>query len=313
MTPLVSICILTYNQKDYVSQMLDSMLSQKVDFEYEILIHDDASTDGTADIIRQYAEKHPEIIRPLFEEENQFSKSEIKNISGIYNFPRVRGRYIAMCEGDDYWTDTDKLKIQVKYMEAHPDCSLCFHSSYRINIQVSGNKLMRPYKGTRRLTPEQIIDKPSGYPTASLMMRADLMNELPDFYMKAPIGDIPMQLVMANGGYGYYIDQPMCAYRYFTPGSWSRDMFTGKDYIEKQNKYMNQMLEMYDSFNEYSGHRFESAVESAKKRLIFGNAVNTRNWDIILDRSNRKYFSELAFRDKTYLWLLKTAKKLKAK
>ncbi|MDO4939102.1 MAG: glycosyltransferase [Lachnospiraceae bacterium] len=309
MTPLVSICILTYNHEKYVAQMLDSMLSQKTDFGFEILMHDDASTDRTADIIKGYAQKYPEIIKPLFEEENQFSKSEIKNISGIYNFPRVQGKYIAMCEGDDYWTDDNKLAVQTEYMEAHPDCSLCFHSAHRINIDVAGSKLMRPYDRTRTVSPEDIIDKSSGYPTASLLMRADLMKILPDFYMKAPIGDIPMQLTMAAGGYGYYIDRPMCAYRYFAPGSWSRDMLNGSGYIDKQNKYLHQMLEMYDSFNEFSDYRFASSVESAKKRIAFGNAVNIRDWKSIFSDKNRAFLKELPFKDRTYLWLQKTMKK----
>lgn len=313
MTPLVSICILTYNHEEYVSQMLDSMLSQRTDFGFEILIHDDASTDRTADIIKGYAEKYPEIIKPVFEEENQFSKSEIKNISGIYNFPRALGKYIAMCEGDDYWTDDEKLKLQVEYMENHPECSLCLHSAHRINIGVTGDKLMRPYKESREVSPDEIIDKSSGYPTASLLMRADLMKALPDFYMKAPIGDIPMQLTMAAGGYGYYMDRPMCAYRYFAPGSWTRDMIEGSDAAAKQDLYLKQMTDMYDSFNDFSGHRFESAVESAKQRLVFGNAVNTRRWEIILDKSNKRYFSEMPFRDRVYLWLQKKMKKQKAR
>lgn len=313
MTPLVSICTLTYNQKEYVAQMLDSMLSQKTDFDFEILIHDDASTDGTADIIKDYAKQHPDIIKPLFEEENQFSKSDIKNISGIYNFPRAAGRYIAMCEGDDYWTDDRKLAVQVGYMESHPDCTLCFHSAHRINMGVSGDKLMRPYNNTRIVSPEEIIDKTSGYPTASLLMRADLMKALPDFYMKAPIGDIPMQLTMAAGGYGFYIDKPMCAYRYFAPGSWSKDMFSGSDYVDKQNLYLSQMLKMYDSFNEFTKHRFNSAVENAKNRITFGNAVNTRNWVGIFSDTNKQFFYELPVKDKAFLCLQRIMKKKKIK
>ena len=301
MTPLVSICILTYNHAPYIAQTLDSMLSQKTNFAFEILIHDDASTDGTDSIIKEYAAKYPNIIKPLFEEENQFSKSEIKNISGIYNFPRAQGKYIAMCEGDDYWTDDNKLRTQVDYMEANPYCTLCFHSAVRINKGVFGSRMMRPYIGSRTVTPEEIITKKSGYPTASLLMRADLMKMLPDFYMKAPIGDIPMQLTMAAGGYGYYIDKPMCAYRYFTPGSWSRSMYTGDGYKERQDTYLKQMLEMYDSFDEFSNHRFTAAVEQAKARITFGNAVNTGKFGEIFTEKNREYLKELPLTDRILL------------
>lgn len=315
MTPLVSICCLSYNQKNFIAQTIESWLDQKTDFDVEILIHDDASTDGTDEIIRSYANKYPEggssrfVIKPLFEEENRYSKSPVKNISGIYNFPRVKGKYIAMCEGDDYWTDDNKLSEQVEYMEAHPECSLCFHSAYQINSDVIGRKMMRPYTGSRIVDPAEIINKVSGYPTASLMLRADLMKELPEFYMEAPIGDIPMQLTMAAGGYGYYIDKPMCAYRYFAPGSWTRDMYTGEDFKAKQLNYEQQLIKMYDDFDTYSKHRYTEAVCGAKERLHFSVAMNIRDWDVIFDKRYRHYLDEKNLLDRTYLWLQRILKK----
>ena len=125
---LVSICCITYNQKNYIRDTLEGFVSQKTNFSYEVLIHDDASTDGTADIIREYARRYPEKMKPILQLENQYAKG-LYNVSGTYNFPRARGRYIAMCEGDDYWTDRYKLQRQVDFMEAHPDCSLVFHSA----------------------------------------------------------------------------------------------------------------------------------------------------------------------------------------
>ena len=308
MTPLVSICCLSYNHENYIDETLKSWLDQKTDFDVEILIHDDASTDKTVEIIKSYAEKYSEgngshfVIRPLYEEENQFSKSPIKNISGIYNFPRATGKYIAMCEGDDYWTDENKLSEQVAYMESHPDCSMCFHSAYQINSDVVGKKMMRPYTQTRIVTPEEIITKSSGYPTASLLLRSDLMKALPKFYMEAPIGDIPMQLTMAAGGYGYYIDKPMCAYRYFAPGSWTRDMYTGEGFKAKQQGYEKQLIQMYDDFDDYSDHRFTSSIAEAKKRLHFNVAMNLRDWDVIFDKEYKKYYNEKNLLDRAYLW-----------
>ena len=125
---MVSICCITFNQKDYIRDALDGFLKQKTDFSYEILIHDDASSDGTGEIIREYALRFPDRIFPILQTENQYSRG-LTNISGTFNFPRARGRYIAMCEGDDYWTDENKLQQQVDFMEAHPDCSICFHSA----------------------------------------------------------------------------------------------------------------------------------------------------------------------------------------
>ena len=101
--PLVSICCLTYNHAPYIRDAIEGFLMQKTNFPVEILIHDDASTDGTADIIREYETRYPDIIKPIYQTENQYSKGV--KISREYQFSRARGKYIALCEGDDYWTD----------------------------------------------------------------------------------------------------------------------------------------------------------------------------------------------------------------
>lgn len=121
---LVSICCLAYNHESYISQCLDGFVMQKCNFSYEVLIHDDASTDGTANIIREFEERYPNLIKPIYQIENQWSKGV--KITSKLNFPRAQGKYIALCEGDDYWTDPLKLQKQVDFLEAHPECAFCF-------------------------------------------------------------------------------------------------------------------------------------------------------------------------------------------
>lgn len=124
-TPLVSICCITYNHAPFIRQSLDGMLMQQgVDF--EILIHDDCSTDGTTEIIREYAEKYPDIIKPLYERENQYSKGNAGCMDD-FNIKRAQGKYLAFCEGDDYWVDPLKLQKQVDFMETHSECSATVH------------------------------------------------------------------------------------------------------------------------------------------------------------------------------------------
>lgn len=125
-TPLVSICCVTYNHAQFIRKCLDGFLMQQTDFPVEILIHDDCSTDGTTEIIREYEAKYPELISPLYEEENQYQHGKAAEID-FYNYRRARGKYIAYCEGDDYWTDPLKLQKQVDFMEANPEYSVCFH------------------------------------------------------------------------------------------------------------------------------------------------------------------------------------------
>ena len=138
--PLVSICCITYNHAPYIKQCIEGFLMQQTTFPIEILIHDDCSTDGTTEIIRDYEKKYPDLIFPLYEEENQYQKGKASEID-FYNYKRARGKYIAYCEGDDYWTDPLKLQKQVDFMEANPDYSVCFHE---IAIYNAMNKLFAP-------------------------------------------------------------------------------------------------------------------------------------------------------------------------
>ena len=128
--PLVSICCITYNHEAYIRDCLEGFMMQQTNFPIEVLIHDDASTDHTADIIREYEAKYPGIIKPICQTENQYSQGV--DVFGIL-FARAQGKYIALCEGDDYWIDPRKLQIQFDFMEAHPDYSICGCGKYYLN------------------------------------------------------------------------------------------------------------------------------------------------------------------------------------
>lgn len=133
-TPLVSICCLAFNQKEYIGKAIDSMLMQQTSFTTEIIIHDDASTDGTDQIIKQYAELHPNQITAFFESNNQYTSGYNGRMALTFLYPHAKGKYIAYCEGDDYWTDPLKLQKQVDFMESHPDYSVCFHRWSNLNM-----------------------------------------------------------------------------------------------------------------------------------------------------------------------------------
>ena len=122
---LVSICCITYNHASYIRQCLDGFMMQKTDFKFEVLIHDDASTDGTEEIIREYEKKYPEVIKPLYEKENQWVQGRRGN--KFFNYPRAIGKYIALCEGDDYWIDPYKLQKQVDFLENNLEYSYICH------------------------------------------------------------------------------------------------------------------------------------------------------------------------------------------
>lgn len=205
--PLVSISCITYNHEKYIRDALEGFLIQKTSFPIEILIHDDASTDETVRIIKEYEAKYPDLVKPIYQIENQYSKGV--KISATYNFPRARGKYIALCEGDDYWTDPLKLQKQVNFLEANPEYSLCFHNATMI---YEDNQESRDFRNieTREYTGEEIL-KEWTIPTASVVFRKAMYEPLnhPDFMY----GDIILFLSLAEKGKLWGSKEIMSIYR----------------------------------------------------------------------------------------------------
>ena len=175
--PTVTVWCLTYNQKEFIKDALDGFVMQKTSFPFEVIVHDDASTDGTTNIVNEYAKKYPEIIKPMIETENQWQNGGLKHIISIMNEKHRRGQYIAFCEGDDYWTDPLKLQRQVDFLENHSDYSMCFHSAkkkYETNAVAwidCENIQDKDYDATDIFINWTV-------PTASVLCRKDAM----DFY-----------------------------------------------------------------------------------------------------------------------------------
>lgn len=299
--PLVSICAVAYNHEKYIAQCLDAFLSQKVNFRYEILVHDDASTDRTGEILRDYQARYPDIIKPLIQTENQYSKG-ITNLSGAFNFPRAKGRYIALSDCDDFWCDENKLQKQVDYMEAHPECMLCIHSAKVVNEDgaLVNGALMRPYKKSGVISAQALVDKTAGYPFASFLLRSSLVEKLPDYYRECPVGDRPLELMAAAAGSAYYFDEPMSVYRFNVAGSWTNSMKSG-NYLEKQNQYAAAMRKTYRDFDAATGKRFHREALRAAERTWFLTRVNVRAWDEIYKKRNLRFLKELGLRDRFFL------------
>lgn len=204
---IVSVSCITYNHAKYIRQCLDGILMQKADFQYEILIHDDASTDGTDDIIREYAQKYPTIIKPIFEKENQYSKGV--PISATFNYPRAEGKYIALCEGDDYWTDPYKLQKQVDFLNNHPDYAMCFHDCYIRNE--TQNEFYHEEIQDRDYSVKELFSKWI-VPTASMLLKKECVLEIsPD--IRIINGDIRVVLSCFAHGKVRGMKDKMSAYR----------------------------------------------------------------------------------------------------
>ena len=222
---MVSILCTAYNHEEYIAQTLDSFLMQETDFAFEILVSDDASTDETANIIRAYAEKYPDVIRTFIMEENIFSQG--RNFYTEFLFPNARGKYLSLCEGDDYWTDKSKLQRQVDFLEANPEYSACVHNTTLHYCDGSQpDKLLLNYGEDTDLSMEAMIAGASkSYHTSSLMARAEILTDTQDFYhvaYKYGFTDYPNNIWLRINGKIRFIDRPMSVYRINSgSGAWS--------------------------------------------------------------------------------------------
>ena len=294
MEPLVSVCCISYNQAPYIRDAMDGFLSQKTSFPIEILVHDDCSEDGTDRILRDYESRFPGVVKVLYETENQYSKG-IRNPSGAFNFPRARGKYIAMCEGDDFWCDERKLEKQTAFLEDHPEAAFSAHAAkirYEDGAFHSGDGLIRPFEGTGMLSAAEVITKKTNLPMASLLFRAEYAKPLPPYYYSCPVGDIPLQLAMLEHGGAYYLDEVMSVYRSGRPGSWGSDMDDGST-AGKWEAHYGAMEALYRSFSERTGGVYGEACDDALRRLRFHTDLKEGKFKEALGSGKRKYFSEL--------------------
>ena len=218
---LVAIKCMTYNHGPYIREALEGFVMQKTNFPFVAIVHDDASTDNTAEIVREYAEKYPNIILPIFEKENQYSKHD-GSIRRIMNdvVNKTGAKYIALCEGDDYWTDPLKLQKQVDFLESHPDYSMCTHNYIEFfqNNHEFGNKLgivSMDYDLKSYIRFKEWI-----YLTLTLVYRRSMLND--DIYLMYRNGrDTTLVYHLLTNGKGFFMHEVMGVYRRHDGGVWT--------------------------------------------------------------------------------------------
>lgn len=296
--PLVSISCITYNHENYITDALEGFLLQKTDFNYEILIHEDASTDNTAKIIKNYAKKYPEIIKPIFQKENLYSKGiDVDDL----NTERAKGKYIALCEGDDYWTDPYKLQKQVNYMEAHTQCTLCVHAAYMVDV--SGKKIrpVRPCVGSRTFRIQEIIEGGGRlFATNTFMYPRALDLNKPEFYKNAPVTDYPLAIYLALHGEAFYIDEYMAAYRKGVSGSWTT---TEQSSLDKIIKHVKNTENMLDQLNQFTDFKFDDAINKKKYINQFKIMVAQERYPELKQGKYKTIYQELNKKEKTKLFI----------
>ncbi|MCF8387423.1 MAG: glycosyltransferase, partial [Bacteroidales bacterium] len=244
---VVSVCVQTYNHVNFIKENLEGILMQKTNFPIEILLGEDESNDGTREICMEYAGKYSEKIR-------LFLHSRVNNIeingqptgrfNLLYNLSKAQGKYVAFCEGDDYWTDPYKLQKQVHFMEANEDFAICHHNMQVIYEEKNKERhLSNPPDGNEVTTIEDLAYGNYIF-TASCVFRNNLFGEFPDWYAECPIGDYPLHMLNAQFGRIRYIPEVMGGYRVHKGGVWE-----SKDSIYRKNKWVYMLDLMKNQFS----------------------------------------------------------------
>lgn len=247
----VTIFLLTYNHEKFIAQAIESILMQEVNFAYEIVIAEDCSTDKTRDIVIDFQQKQPDKIRLFLAERNLNSNSFY-----VQGLQICQGQYIALLDGDDYWSSPDKLQKQVDFLDANPELSICFHNVNVVyeegNIATHLFHLKEPnYHISKSLpksisTLEDIVVNGNFMQTCSVMFRAGLFGNIPDWYNNLPIGDWPLHILNAEHGNIGYIDAVLGTYRVHRGGLWSTNMSQERKFENAEKMiYLCETIEQY--------------------------------------------------------------------
>ena len=279
----VSIICNTYNQEDYIEDALRSFLSQDTNFSYEVLVHDDASTDRTPEIIRSYASDYPDIVKPYYETVNQYTVEDRHNF--LVQSARVTGSYVAICEGDDYWTDDHKLQQQYDVLEEHSELDICTHASEMVrsdNGRTVG--MVRPRETSCVIPVEDVIMGGGSFVmTNSIFMRAETYVHPPQILRDFNI-DYLRQITGAMRGGMYYIDKCMSAYRVGSVGSWSQRVVSSR---VRTLSFWQKVIDALEQLDEQTDFAYSEPLQKHIDELMyschiyrgeFSEAWKTQKW-----------------------------------
>ena len=253
---LLSVCLITYNQDKYIRQAIESILMQRVNFQWSLIIADDFSTDGTRDIILEYKDKYPTLITLIFQEKNV---GAARNWQDLILAPS--SKYIAYFEGDDYWIDPLKLQKQVSFLESNEEYSLCFHNTIVKNL-IDDRKITFRNLDKKIYSTRDVILRKWFCPSASILFRRTAINnKLINENIKN--GDLLLLFILSLSGPLYYIDEVMSVYRYGIPGSMSV-----KYKLKEKNVLYKNLLNSLSYMNKISHNKYIIYI-LLKKAYIF--------------------------------------------
>ena len=258
-------CFLTvwctsYNFGEYLRNTFEGFLSQKTDFVFKVFVFDDASTDGSESIIQEYVQLYPEMFSAYISDINTYSDMSIRNkLLDELHMKYQQGKYVAVCEGDDYWNDPSKLQKQVDYLETHPECSMTVHSALWRD-EIANKEYVSPVLGyDHYLNAEEVIVQDKGrIQTASYVYRKEDLLPEPEFSESNP-WEYARILYEFSRGKIWYFDKPMSVYRYRHKGSWTEQYEIDVYFTAKTQWELQAFLEKYD---DYTGHKYTKSINA---------------------------------------------------
>jgi len=268
--PLVSVCMITYNHENYVRQAIESVLSQQADFAIELVISDDGSTDETGQVCRDFEKKNLQIVR--------YIKND-SNIGMMPNFIKAlqlcKGKYIALCEGDDYWINDYKLKKCVQALDEHPEYTLCCHENYKlISGKISIDNILK-ISAPGRYTLEDYLLQPFFHTSSMVFRRVDLIPHIPDWYKNVFAGDNFLVAILGSQGDIYYLNECMSVYRVH-----AASISNKYGILNMKENYLKHM----NLFNQMNNFKYDDII----KKL-------TRKWELITFCYDEKYGRKLKY------------------
>ncbi len=306
---LVTIQCVTYNQEVYIRQCLEGLISQKTDFHFQILVHDDASTDGTAQIIRQYEQQYPQLIKGIYEEENLYSRGGFQAIMKVLS-ENSQGKYVAYCEGDDFWTDSYKLQKQVDVMEAH-QAVLCTHQVRSVREDGEKTERLLPkisesfVKDTKEFIPFLFSYGNSScfvFQACSFLMKRDLMEfpgGRPQFMELCDVGDVPVVLYLGANGTVAYLAEEMACYRLASKSSWSKSMRHDRKRVLRHEE---RMCSCFEEYKNYTEHRFDPWIDGNILKTRFNMLMQQGDYQKIMEEPYRSVWTSMPEEKKRIIW-----------
>lgn len=297
----LTVIVMTYNQVSYIKKAIDSILMQKIDIDFDILIHDDCSDDGTYEILCKYKNKIPNKIHIIRQKERRFLIDGFNMMIFKYIVPNISSRFVAYCDGDDYWCDEHKLQKQYDFMIQNPQYSMCFHSAYQLRDEgdMSSNWFFGDECDIEMC--DVINDRPGiRVPTSSIFLQSSSFKDFSEWRMMFPVEDVPMYMTALLHGKVHRFSEKMCVYRQFASGSYTAQLRLDE---QKVLKHAKETIDAITFFDKDTDFKYHNLVILQIGRYNFRIALSKKDYKTVFNKQYKRFFKQLPIRERVSLFL----------